>query len=306
MDKVGTNVLHEQISFPENESIVVRYEDKPKFTYPWHFHSEFELVYVIRSFGTRYVADHVSSFADGDLVLLGSNLPHFWRNDEDYYEDDSINRVSVMIVQFQKSFMALKESLFTEFSSIQRLLANARRGIHFYGSDTEEVGKMVRRLTGKKGVERLLYFIQILDHLAHSSEYKLLASESFSNDLMMHKSVRIEKVMNYLAANFTRSIKLTTIASISGLSETAFCRYFKEKTGKSLTVYLNELRVGHACKLLIEERLSITAICYESGFNNQSNFNKAFKKITGKTPSAYQSEFKVNNEKMIHTYSTRL
>jgi len=283
-------IMHEQISFAPRTMLKVKWDDFPHFTYPWHFHSEFEIVYVLKSSGKRFVADSVESFAEGDLILLGSNLPHFWKT-ETSDETEKENRVNAIVVQFHKDFFREEMISYNEFHSISELLKRAARGMSFSKYPGEKIGKMLKRLLKLNGLERMLYFIKILDAMAHTENYRLLASNAYQLGEHRELNSRLDKIMHFINTNYQRKISQEEIASHIGMTTAAFCRYFKEKTGKGFIFFVNEMRIGYACKLLIENHLPISQICFECGFNNLSNFNRIFKRLTGYTPGEYQQQF---------------
>jgi AraC-like DNA-binding protein len=282
--------MHEQVSFDPRTMLKVKWDDKPHFTFPWHFHSEFEIVYILKSSGKRYVADSVEPIHEGDITIMGSNLPHFWKSE---IQDDSENasRVNAIVVQFHKDFFSEQINAYPEFHRISELLKRAARGIHFEKTESEQVARMLKRLFKMRGLDRMLYFIKILDNLARIENYRILASKAYLLEDHKELNNRLDKIMHFINTNYQRRISQEEIASKIGMTNAAFCRYFKEKTGKGFTFFVNEMRVGYACKLLIENHLSISQICFECGFNNISNFNRIFKRQTRLTPGEYQQQF---------------
>ncbi len=283
-------IMREQVSFAPRTMLKVKWDDFPHFTYPWHFHSEFEIVYVLRSSGKRFVADSIDSFAEGDVTLLGSNLPHFWKSEE-AGESETPDRVNAIVVQFHKDFFREEIDSYPEFHRINELLKRASRGVQFSPPATEKIGRMLKRLLKLSGLERMLYFIKLMDTMARTENYRLLASKAYQLEEHRELNNRLDKIMHFINTNYQRKISQEEIASKIGMTTAAFCRYFKEKTGKGFIYFVNEMRIGYACKLLIERQLSISQICFECGFNNLSNFNRVFKRQTGSTPGEYQQQF---------------
>jgi len=283
-------IMHEQVSFEPRTMLKVKWDDFPHFTYPWHFHSEYEIVYILKSTGKRFVADHVESFSPGDITLVGSNLPHFWKSDHDG-EPKPENRVNAIVVQFHQDFFREEINTYPEFHRIGGLLKLATRGINFAGKDSEKIARMLKRLLKLSGLERMLYFIKLMDTMARIDNYRILASKAYQIEEHKELNNRLEKIMHFINTNYQRKITQEEVASRIGMNAAAFCRYFKEKTGKGFIYFINEMRIGFACKLLIENSLSISQICYESGFNNISNFNRMFKRQTGLTPVEYKNQF---------------
>jgi AraC-like DNA-binding protein len=283
-------IMHEHIDFPGQSTIRIKWGDIPFFTYPWHYHSEYEIVYLLESTGTRFVADHIEPFGPGDLVMVAGNTPHYWRNDDKYYQGDPALRARRIVVQFPQDFLKPHIDNYPEFQAIKNLLIRSEKGIRFLPPQADEIGAMLLELLDINGFRQLIRLVEILQSMAANTNFRLLASEAYQPGRHEVSDNRMQKVTRFLAYKYKEQISLTEVAEIAGMHPNAFCRYFREKTGKRLSDYLNELRIGYACKLLMSDNLQISQICYESGFNNVSNFNRSFKKITGLTPSNYQEQ----------------
>jgi AraC-like DNA-binding protein len=281
-------IMHEQVDLPGGSPLKVKYDDFAHFSFPWNYHGEFEIVYVIKSYGTRFVGDHVGEFTDGDLVLLGSNVPHLWKNAPEFYAEDTPLRVNAIVVQFPKDFMEGMVNAHPEFRNIRDLFFRADRGVRFTGRDATLLGEQLKLLLAAKGLERLLMFIRILEQMALARGYQLLASEVYRTKMPIGKEERLGKILNYIQLNYQSETSVDAMAKKFGMNTAAFCRYFKESTSKSVVQYTNEMRVGYACKLLMDKAMTISEICFECGFNNISNFNRIFKRINGCSPSAYR------------------
>lgn len=283
-------IMHEQVSFAPRTLLKVKWDDFPQFTYPWHFHSEYEIVYILKSTGKRFVADSIESFQEGDITLIGSNLPHFWKNNP----DDGpaiVERVNAIVVQFHKDFFREEIISYPEFHPIHELLKRAAGGVHFLNPSGEKIGKMLRRLLKLNGLDRILYFIKILNTMARTENYRVLASKAYQLEEHQELSKRLDKIIHFITTNYQRKISQQEVAGKIGMNTAAFSRYFKEKTGKNFIYFVNEMRIGYACKLLMENALPITQICFECGFSNISNFNRMFKRQTGYAPGDYQQQF---------------
>jgi len=283
-------IMHEQVSFAPRTLLKVKWDDFPHFTYPWHFHSEFEIVYILKSSGTRFVADSIEPFREGDITLIGSNLPHFWKS-ETSDEGSGNDRVNAIVVQFHTDFFREEINSYPEFHKINELLKRSSTGVHFLEPASEKIGKMLKRLLKLNGMERVVYFIRLLDLMARTEHFRILASKTYLLEDPKVLSRRLDKIMHFIITNYQRKLTLEEVAGKIGMNAAAFSRYFKEKTGKNFIFFVNEMRIGYACKLLTENILSITQICFECGFNNISNFNRVFKRQTGYTPGAYQLQF---------------
>ncbi len=283
--------MHEQIDFPGRAAVKVKWRKMAHFTFPWHFHDEYEILYVIDGAGSSFVADNIEEFSSGDLVLLGSNLPHFWRSDESFHTEENGKIVNYIVVQFSSEFFKEIISEYPEFHLIKELLERSSRGIRFSTDFSQKFGKKLIKLTKRKGFEKTLMLLELLQLLAKTDQYKLLAGELYQTEHHDFTSDRLVKVMHYINSTYLKKIELEKVAEVASLHPSAFCRFFKEKTGKSLSEFVSDMRISYACRLLIEAKLSVSQICYESGYNNLSNFNRTFKKHTGFTPTNYFLEF---------------
>ena len=264
-----------------------RYADPLRDKTPfWHYHPELEIVYVNGGSGKRHIGNHLSYFKDGDLVLIGSNLPHTG------FTNRLTGNKSEVVVQMHDNFLGDAFMDKPEMAAISHLFERSKLGLSFYGKTKEEVGQRLDKLHELNGFDRLLEFLSILNTLAISEEYEILNADGFAFELQAQDNDRMSSVYQYIRNKFQQPISLDEIASEANMTVPAFCRYFKKQTSKTFTKFVNEYRVVHACKLLSEDKRSIADISFESGFKNISNFNKAFKEITGKSPSAFRKDIK--------------
>ena len=284
--------MHEQVDLPGGSPLKVKWDDFPHFTFPWHYHSEYEIVYIIKSTGTRYVGDNVGRFSDGNLVLIGSNVPHLWKNSQEYYAENSPLRVNAIVIQFPDDFVQGLRDSYPEFQNIRQLLKRAERGVCFSPSDAKIFGDQLMNLLTLKGFERLLVFISIFEQMATVKDYSLLASEFYKTTAAIGSDQRLSKILSYIQLNYQDELSVGALAKKFNMNTTAFCRYFKEKTSKPLIQYINEMRVGYACKLLMDKSLTVSEICFKCGFNNVSNFNRTFNRINNCSPSIYRQQIK--------------
>lgn len=277
---------------PEN-SFLVRQDRMPCIEQDWHFHKELELIYFIKSSGTRYVGNSIGNFAPGELYLIGSNVPHLFRNNREYYsdmlEDEAVNLV---VIKFESEFLGTVFLDLAETKKLHALFQKANRGVKFSKAVTHLVHNYILGMVGDEGLSRIVSLLKILDILSISENYVPLCSEVIINNYNQNEKDRMARVISFLTENFDRKIELDQVASIAYMTPNAFCRYFKKRTKKSFTQYLNEIRLRHACKLLIEGELQISTICYQSGFNTITNFNRQFKTLMGVTPSNYMERYR--------------
>ncbi len=262
--------------------------EDPAFVVPWHKHDEMELLFIEKGFGTRFVGDHIEQFKDGDLVMLGSKVPHFWKSDAIFDEREDLT-ITAYCLTFNKSLLGDLIRL-PEFHKINLLFRNAESGLCFPGIPLHKLSKKFDKMIEARDADRFSHLIAMLQYLSEK-EQKSLISPGYSNQYDAGADKRISNVFEYITQNFKKNILLEEVADIANMSTNAFSRFFKAQTHKTFSQFLNETRVGYACKLLIDDNLSITQIAYNSGFPNHSNFDKQFKKIVGKTPRQYKNEY---------------
>ncbi len=285
----------EVINYPAENSFVLRYNNIAHFSVPWHFHHEYEMVYIVRSKGKRFVGDVVENFEPGDLAFYGSTLPHLYHNDEEYYNGDPNLIVNAYVLQFPVDYFSDFQLHMPEYSAIKRLLVNSSRGLKFSTSASEYAAKMLDKMMEEKGFNRYLLLLELLNNLGQS-DFTPIASPGYSNVINFHEEDRMVKIYEFSTMNYNRKISLKEVATVAGMNPSAFCRYFKDKSGKTYAEFINDLRICYACKLLRHGNRTISFICFEAGFNNVSNFNRQFKAKIGKSPSEYRDFIMSQNE----------
>ncbi|GAB4015187.1 AraC family transcriptional regulator [Spirosoma koreense] len=281
--------LFEKIVVREQSSLLVRRFALPYFDAPWHYHPEYELTYIVKGTGQRFVGDHVESFKAGDLVLLGPNLPHFWRSDDELIPENPAPKAESIVVQFPAEFKESGIVSAPEANAVHQLLDRARHGVCFSAAAGQAVAGQLEQLVLRTGFRQLLGLLAILDQLVDDTEAYLLASDGYQLATGMADTERMQRILTFILANFKDEIRVDEIASIAGMTPAAFCRYFKTRTRKTFVEYLNGLRIGHARKLLTSATMSIGQVALECGYNNSSHFHRQFKIHTGMTPLRYQS-----------------
>ena len=252
----------------------------------WHYHPEIELVYVNGGSGKRQIGSHISYYQHGDLILIGSNLPHCG------FTDSLTDNDKETVIQFSPDFLGKNFWELPEMRNIKVLLERAKKGIVFQGEDKIMIGEKIEALSSLTNYKRLLVLLDVLNMLENAKDFTLLNAEGFVLDTELEDNNRINVIFNFVKNEFKRNITLEEIANLVSLTVPAFCRYFKKTTGKTFVQFVNEYRLVHAAKLLHQKQISITDVCFESGYNNFSHFNKQFKKFTGKSPSVYRNEIK--------------
>ena len=292
--------LYQELPFTPASYVNVYKEELPHFIVPWHYHPEIEIMYILEGTGTRFVGDHVEKYKEGDLCIVGSNLPHEWRNDEAFFRKESNLKASCYCLFFLRELFGKTLLEIEEMAHVKSLLERANRGIKFTGKSREEIGKLIQEYVKETGAARIAKLIMLLEHMANTEEYELLASVGYTRNAVNSTDFeRFNKVYQYIMRNFSRPIRLEEVASLIGLTPNAFCRYFRERTKKTFVQYLNDVRIGHAKKLLIEGQMTISSLSVESGFNNLSNFIEQFKRSAQMSPSEYQRRFRHKNKKTL-------
>ncbi|HEX8378631.1 MAG TPA: AraC family transcriptional regulator [Pedobacter sp.] len=272
-----------KVNVPQKASFSInRYKYDDKFPGIWHFHDEFELTLITKSNGSRLVGDNIDNFKEGDLVLLGKNLPHTWRNESSHGSE-------ALVIHFFDNFLGDEFFEAPEMYKVKRLLSHSRHGLNILGSTNKRVVELMNNIERCAGSQTIISLLTILQEIAESEEFEGISSEGFANSMNLKDSDRLKRVYEYIMNHFDEDLNLNKAAAVANMSPSAFSRYFKSRTRKSFTQFVIEMKIGYCCKLLINEKLSIADVCYKSGFQNLSNFNQHFKDITGLTPKRYQS-----------------
>ncbi|WP_419212009.1 AraC family transcriptional regulator [Maribacter sp. X9] len=274
-----------------NKSLTINHEVQPNFLRIWHYHPEIELVLILKSTGTRFIGDNIERFSTGDLVLIGKNIPHMWLNDDVYFEEKTALRAEAISVHFKKEFLGEGFFQVPEMAKISQLLDRADRGIKFKEVGSDLICK-IKNLNTLIASDQIIALLDVLSSLAAHESYEFVSSLGFLDSFHKTENKRLDQIYEYIFENFNSPISAGDVAQIIGMNKSAFSRYFKKVHRKSFTKYLNEMRVGYACKLLLDNQESITGIAFLSGFNNISNFNRQFKLIKGTTPTEYFSSYK--------------
>ena len=286
-----TNILSEITALSQKDCFNIMERHKRAFTYPMHFHQECELNFVQHGAGVkRIVGDSVETIGEADLVLIGpGGLPHVWEQGECRSQD-----IREITVQFDPALLPASLLARTQFSGIAALLDKSSRGVAFTMDAIMAVYASLDRLSRMEdGFEQVVEMFRILNELSRS-EYRVLSSDSFSrkNGEPRGGSLRIDKVKDYIASHYSEPLRLEQLASIAGMSPTAFSRFFRARTGKTLSSYITDFRVGSAARALVDTGQNVSEICYASGFNNLSNFNRMFKSCKGVSPKDFRKLYK--------------
>lgn len=290
MEKGNRTIIHEITPLSDKDCFYIADRRKKKFTYPIHSHAEFELNFTENAAGVRRtVGDSSEVIGDYDLVLItGKELEHVWEQHECTSED-----IREVTIQFNLDFS--EGSLFgrRQFDSIRRMLEEARKGLAFPMHAIMKVYNLIDTLSSEEnGFRSVLHFLTILYELSQCEGARTLSSTSFAKIDIQSDSRRVNKVQRYINENYKKEIRLSQLADLVGMSPVSFSRFFKLRTGKNLSEYIIDIRLGHAARMLVDTTTSIAEICYDCGFNNLSNFNRIFKKKKGCSPKEFREHYR--------------
>lgn len=271
----------------ESKLFKVEFQKTSKeFYYPWHYHSELELAFIMNGKGVRYVGNSIENFYDEELVLLGSNLPHTWNTTAD--QEHPVNAIVIYLKEefFDKIWM---QSI--EFEAIRNLATSMNKGIKVDSSVATALKQKFFNLLNASPFDKLMILLQILQELAHNSGFRFLCEQEFTGDLNDTDKTRINAVYNYIQTHYQEQVSLADIASKLNMSEEYFSRYFSKTMKKPFFEFLNEYKINKACKLLIETDKQISEICYAAGFESIPFFYRQFKKFKDCQPKTYRMNY---------------
>ncbi len=272
------------------ESFVTRVFDYSYFPTPWHFHPEYELVLVTQSTGKRFIGDHVGEFAVGDLALIGPYLPHMYKNPPAYTTANSGLRARSIVVHFKEESFGSGALDLPELQRIAGLLERSFKGLAVTGTTNAIVSRKLHALVKAKDCSRWLGLLDILHILSESKDLHFICNNVITGRNTA-ETVRMNQVIDFVLKNFSRDISVAEVARLTNMAENSFSRYFSQRTRKSFTNFVNEVRLNHASKLLIETDKSVTDICMACGYNNLSNFNRQFRRLYDKNPLSFKKLF---------------
>ncbi len=274
-----------------NQSISIRTCLEPQFQNPWHFHKELELVLILKGSGTYFIGDHIGHFDPGDLILLGDNLPHMIKNKIVYDASGKAENAEAIVVHFPNDFLGKSCLQVPEMVPILALLESSKRGIKVSKSMTLNIAGKIRSMLDMSPFHRILELLIILRQIAEDPRPKVLSSVDFVEKINVTQNKKLDRVYEFVMNNFSKPITLGELADVAHMNKTAFCKYFKDRTNKTCLQFVTEIRVNYAKRLLMEGGRQIAETGYECGFNNVSNFNRQFKKLTGESPGFFQKKF---------------
>ncbi|PIB39524.1 AraC family transcriptional regulator [Maribacter sp. 4G9] len=281
----------EKSPIPESHALVAKALKQPLFDPNWHFHQEYQLFLVQKGRGTQFIGDSIRPYKEGEITFTGPNLPHLWKSDFDTQLPSHKAYSEGIVVYFNGNFLGEHLLHKEEGLKLNQLFQKSLRGLLINGNTSQEIKTLMQNLLQLEGLERVLELLKILNLLSETKEIEYLASPGYINSLKQGDTERMNTVYAYVMKNFRNKISLDELAQLTNMTPTSFSRYFKIHANKTFSEFVSEIRIGHTCKLLLEEKMNASQACYSSGFQTLSNFNKQFKAITRRTPSAYKKEF---------------
>ncbi len=276
----------------EDQSFTFFHEKNP-FTL-WHYHVEYELVFINKGSGKRMVGDHIDKFENQDLVLLGPNLPHEWLCEPYYYNKEEGFKGDALVIQFVENFLGNTFLKLPENKKLLKTLEDSKRGCIFYGNTKKQIIDLMLQMKFLNKEDRFYELFRLFKILSETYEYRLLSSPNFTSDFNSDDSSSLKNVIAYIMQNFNHKISMKKMLDISNMSSTTFSVMFKKNFNMTFSEYVLKVRVGYSCSLLSDSKLSISQISLDSGFENLSNFNRIFKKIKGITPKEFRKKALTN------------
>lgn len=277
----------EKIESNVNHSFHINHMKVDFFPSLRHYHPEIEILLIEQGTGIRFVGDSAEPFAPGDLVMIGPNVPHEWCSEK----NSTTTQSEAIYILFNPEMLGANFWELPETKIILKIIQQSERGIKLKGKTRDEVALLMKTIDTSYGFSRIKILLNILELIAFTNEYQYLASPNIQNPIDDRDTKRLNDVHKYIIDNIHQEISLDKAASIANLSKPAFCRYFKRRANKTFIQFLNEIRIGQACRLLVNENFSVAEICFSCGFVNISYFIKQFKKVTGYTPLGYRKKF---------------
>jgi len=268
----------------EDRSFSMMFNPQLSDLFYWHFHPEYELVYIEGATGTRHVGEHISTYVESDLVLIGSNIPHL---NFDYGVKTAYRQV---VVHLKKEFIDTHLHKIPELASIAQLLSKSNFGVAFGGSIKKTIGEKLFELAELNTFQQYLQLIEVLQLLAEVSDVELLHEQPYQNKLSEREQGRLRAIYAFVDKNYHQKIELNEVAEVSNMTKEAFCRYFKKVTSYTFIDFLNRYRISQSKRLLMAGN-SVSEACYQTGFESLSYFNRTFKKVTNENPRDFRKTY---------------
>lgn len=283
--------LLEKVNLSNIYSFNVEHITLPFFISKWHYHHEHEIILMIRGKGTGFIGNGLTSFSPGTLAMIGAQTPHVWLCYKDYYQNNPELQAEAIVIKFRESFLGNTLIELPGAARIKALFEKSKHGILFEGKEFEPLKQKLKGINELDDFDRILLLLEVLNVFSKTTNQSIVSATVPGTMQTEKEFTKIDKILKYITSNFHRKITIEEVAEIANLSPTSFCRYFKSKTLKPFTLFVNEIRIEYAAKLLIESNRSVSEICYQSGFNQLSNFYKQFSDFKQMTPKQYRMKY---------------
>ncbi|MBC9933528.1 AraC family transcriptional regulator [Chitinophaga qingshengii] len=283
---LGHNLISDKL-------FVIKEINLPAFSTEFHFHKECQLVHVVESAGRRIIGDNVEYFESGELVFVGSNVPHVWYNEASYFGNKKQLQARSMVINIEPSLLKECFSLFGNLSQLESWMHTAQRSIQFYGPCKDNIVTLMKRMLTEQGIRQSSSFMELIVLLTEAKEHRLLTSKNYENLFKDKDQTRMEAVFKHIFRHFRREIPLTEIAAVASMNTYSFCRFFKSRTQQSFVDFVNELRISYACRLIQEKEMNMSELASMAGFNHTTHFNRLFKRKKGLTPKEYRKSLQL-------------
>jgi len=282
---------YQQLNIPADKSFIVKSYYQPQFTAAFHFHHAYEVILIVKSYGKIYGGNKIMNFREGDIYLFGPGLGHCFYNDKSFIETGEM--AHAIVIQFTEDFIGKEFFDKPELRKVKKLLQLSPAGIKFNHAPAA-LKTLFFQFREKQPMPNLILLLQLMDGLSKQRKEDLLLLNDTRGKIYYHQqdSSRIELVFKYVIENFKTTVNSKSAAALVFLNEAAFCRYFKRRTRKTFSQFVNDVRITHATKLLMEKEYSIADVCYACGYTNVSYFNRQFRLLQGKTPTGFRDEFR--------------
>jgi len=268
----------------QDKSFSMMFNPRLSDLFYWHFHPEYELVYIESASGTRHIGEHISTYEKNDLVLIGSNIPHL---NFDYGIKTTYRKV---VVHLKKDFIENHISGVPELNPITQLFEKSKYGLAFCGKVKRQIGEKLFHFEHLNDFQRYIQMLEILDMLANIPNPELLHEQPYNNKVSEREQGRLRAIYAFVDKNYHKKINLDEVAAISNMSKEAFCRYFKKVNKYTFIEFLNRYRISQSKRILISGK-SVSDACYQSGFESLSYFNRTFIKITNENPRDFRKRY---------------
>jgi len=268
---------------------VVERPRRPTLKEAWHFHPEIEICLTLKSEGKRFVGNNIADYQRGDLVLFGANLPHGFIT-----EKKSVQ----IVIQLQALFLGVAFLEKPETKSIRELFIRAKRGIQFYGAAQIAAKPKIQQVLKSEGLPKIIHLLDLLHFLANTPHCKYIVDESFQSDTKMIKLERVKIVYDYILKNYQEKVTLEKAAQLISMTKSSFCKFLKKHTKKTFSEIVNEIRIAHACDLMMRTDKKISTVAFESGYNDVSYFSRTFKKIIQASPKEFMKRYQIKRTEL--------